>query len=419
LTVPREDLRGVTLLIAGRCNLACEYCYQDRRRGAARMSWPTARAALDSVLRPGGPEVRINVSGGEPLLEPALLRRILGFLHDRSEAGACSAVTVTTNGTLLTPEILEFLVRHDARLDLSCDGTPAAQARRGAGTSARLEWLLEHLTRTHPEYLRSNVRVGVTLTAATIPCLADGVRYLLARDVATIRVGACLTPDAGWSEARRLELEGQLAEVVDLSVSVWERHGTIPVTFLAAPPSRQIETPGDGCVCGAPLGRTLCVDTGGVAWGCPLFASSLHELPPLARRAARALCFGRVDGGAVAARLARPESGTPRAFTHKLAKRSSYARCGDCPWASECFVCPAAICLAGDAADPDVIPDFQCAFNRAVFAARRSFAERTAGGVERAWMDGVKAALRGVRDALAKALPVEQAAPDAGVRGAP
>jgi MoaA/NifB/PqqE/SkfB family radical SAM enzyme len=409
----------VTLLLAGRCNLACEYCYQDRRRDQARMSWRTVRAALDLVVRPGGPEVRVNVSGGEPLLEPALLLRVLGFLDERRQAGARSVVTVTTNGTLLTPELLDVLVRHDARIDLSCDGAPEAQAHRGARTAARLEWLLEHLRATHPEYLRSRVRVAMTLTAATVPCLADGVRYLLARGVATILVGSCLTPDPGWSEARRIELEEQVAEVVEVSVDHWERRGTIPVTFLAAASPHERDAPGDGCACGAPLGRTLCVDTRGVAWGCPLFASSLHELPPLARQAARILRFGMVGGDPVAVRLARPVRRVPRAFTHKPEKRSSYARCGECPCAPECFVCPAAICLAGDAADPDVIPDFQCAFNRAVFAARRSFAARTAGGAERAWMDGVRAALRGVRDALARDLPAGQSAPQPGTPPAP
>jgi hypothetical protein len=53
---------------------------------------------------------------------------------------------------------------------------------------------------------------------------------------------------------------------------------------------------------------------------------------------------------------------------------------------------------------PDLIPDFQCAFNRALVAARRKFVERTGGAGDRAWLARVKDALGGVRDAMAAEL---------------
>ena len=259
----------------------------------------------------------------------------------------------------------------------------------------------------------------MTITGATIRHFAAGIRYLVGRGVTRIRVGTRLTPDPDWRPGRLSELERQVGEVVELSVTHWKRAGEVPVAFLAGAPGPARYEPGDGPACGAPLGRSTCVDSGGTVWGCPLFASSLQKLPPLARQAARAVRFGSIGDAGLEARLDGRPRRIPRAFTHKPAKRSSYGRCRDCELLSECVVCPAAICLAGDTADPDVIPDFQCAYNRVVFAARRRFAERTAGGAGRAQMDAVKAALRGVRDALARSLPTEQRAVPPGLREAP
>ena len=128
---------GMSLLVAGRCNLACGYCYQTARSGPARMTWRTARAALELALRRGGPSVAVELSGGEPCLAFGLVRRIVGHLAGGRTAAGGAAISLTTNGTLLGPGDVAFLVGNDVELALSCDGAGRGRRRGARGRIAR------------------------------------------------------------------------------------------------------------------------------------------------------------------------------------------------------------------------------------------------------------------------------------------
>jgi hypothetical protein len=60
-------------------------------------------------------------------------------------------------------------------------------------------------------------------------------------------------------------------------------------------------------------------------------------------------------------------------FGSQSKKRSSLARCADCPHAASCFVCPVACAKNPDSAAGTRIPDFQCAFNQVALKYRRRF----------------------------------------------
>ncbi len=100
-----------------RCNLQCLHCYSD--------SGPAVTEQLDIELLRGvvadaatiGYRV-ISVSGGEPLLYPALGR----LLHCAHVAGLVT--TVTTNGMLLDQRQLDILAADCDLVAISLDGVP-------------------------------------------------------------------------------------------------------------------------------------------------------------------------------------------------------------------------------------------------------------------------------------------------------
>ena len=113
------DQLRVTVLTTLQCNFACDYCFQgdhgDYNKFAAKMSLETAErltgwiaSRLDEV-RPS--RFVLTFFGGEPLLNlPVtyyLAERVHGLCTVR---GVDLAITMITNGLLLTPEVVDRLL---------------------------------------------------------------------------------------------------------------------------------------------------------------------------------------------------------------------------------------------------------------------------------------------------------------------
>jgi MoaA/NifB/PqqE/SkfB family radical SAM enzyme len=358
------------------------------------MSWETARSALTTVLSEAGAEVAVEFAGGEPLLEVDTLRRAVGFVESSRPPGTVVEYTLTTNGTLLTTSLFEFLSRHEFTIRISFDGVPAAQDHRGKGTQRILDGLLGRLHDHDPAGFARRVRVVVTVLPSTIPFLGASVGYLMGRGVEAIEVGPRFTWDRDWTPSCRDELERQIEAVLRLSHEHWRETGRVPVDFLAGPPplERRREM---GFLCGAPLARSLGVDPGGRAWACPVFITSLAKLPPLALEASRALDLGPIASLSFPRRLGRlPEKVAGlRLFTDRLGKRSSFGACARCRFAESCRVCPASISHNPHNLDPDLIPDFVCSFSYLTLAARERFDEMTGGTRTAAWSNEMAGAL--------------------------
>ena len=134
-----------TLFLTHRCNLACSYCYVSKSKD--RMSLDVAQTAIDFAYRNTlpGEDMDIGFFGGEPLLEFPLLQEITRRVRAHPEFDPCRVkLGMATNGTLLTPEILDFLRRHEILATVSCDGPPAVHDRyrrfaNGGASSANVE----------------------------------------------------------------------------------------------------------------------------------------------------------------------------------------------------------------------------------------------------------------------------------------
>lgn len=96
------------------CNLACSYCFEGNRRGAHFMGDDTAdRLVAYLIAGPVAEERTLSLRfyGGEPLLSVPTIRRIARPLKEVMDArGLSFSFSLTTNGTLLTRELVEELI---------------------------------------------------------------------------------------------------------------------------------------------------------------------------------------------------------------------------------------------------------------------------------------------------------------------
>lgn len=153
----RPGLGAIELNLTFNCNLACAYCFVHRKSSRERMSFATAKKAIDLLItRAAFPTVIITLFGGEPLLEFPLIKQVVPYaLAAAQERGLNVNWAVTTNGTLVNEEILQFFARHQISMLLSIDGGAATHDRyrrtkSGQGTWHRLAGLIPLIKQYQP-----------------------------------------------------------------------------------------------------------------------------------------------------------------------------------------------------------------------------------------------------------------------------
>ncbi|MFN7930839.1 MAG: radical SAM protein [Blastocatellia bacterium] len=125
-------LQTLVLNVTNQCNLSCKYCYEF---GEDRLATPegktkfmdeaTAFAAVDFLLAnsPGRRAVHLTFFGGETLMNFKVVRATIEYARQQAhEAGKYIDFSLTTNATLLTEPVIEYLAENHVGVTISIDG---------------------------------------------------------------------------------------------------------------------------------------------------------------------------------------------------------------------------------------------------------------------------------------------------------
>ncbi len=115
----RFPLQSLVMNLTNQCNLSCKYCYEYGEDKVATpdgkpkfMEWETAKASVDYFLQDsaGRDHLHITFFGGETLMNFPLLKKVVDYAEGAAaEQGRAVDFSLTTNATLLTPALFEFL----------------------------------------------------------------------------------------------------------------------------------------------------------------------------------------------------------------------------------------------------------------------------------------------------------------------
>ncbi len=132
-------LQTLVVNVTNQCNLACTYCYEygedkivDTENGKQPkfMSEATARDSVEFMLRESkdSPTAHMTFFGGETLMNFPVLQSTVAYARRRAaEVGKQVDFSLTTNATLLRPDVIDFLADNRIGVTISIDGPEELQ----------------------------------------------------------------------------------------------------------------------------------------------------------------------------------------------------------------------------------------------------------------------------------------------------
>ncbi|HWZ30327.1 MAG TPA: quinohemoprotein amine dehydrogenase maturation protein [Bryobacteraceae bacterium] len=130
---PDFPLQTLVMNLTNQCNLSCEYCYEFGEDKVATpdgkpkfMDFDTARQSVDYLFTSsaGRRGIHITFFGGETLMNFPLLKQVVDYASAQAaQNGRVIDFSLTTNATLLTPAIIEYLSANRIGVTVSIDGS--------------------------------------------------------------------------------------------------------------------------------------------------------------------------------------------------------------------------------------------------------------------------------------------------------
>lgn len=160
-----QRLEKITLQVTQKCNMRCGYCvysglYKNRSHSNLEMSFETAKKAIDFLIKHSGGITNPYIAfyGGEPLLRFNLIKDCVSYCR-KNYSDRNIKYSISTNGTLLTKEIVQFLFDNDFSVLISLDGPKDVQnlERKFVNNKGSFDIImcnLDMIRKNFPDYIK-------------------------------------------------------------------------------------------------------------------------------------------------------------------------------------------------------------------------------------------------------------------------
>jgi uncharacterized protein len=175
-------LQSLVMNLTNQCNLSCKYCYEYGEDKIATpggkpkfMDIETAKLAVDYFFKDsfGRPNLHITFFGGETLMNFPLLKQVVDYANSKAASeGRNMDFSLTTNATLLTPAIIEFLAANYIGVTVSLDGPPEMNKLRVfANGKPSYDVIAPKIKQLLAIHKTRPIAARVTLTADVTDCI--------------------------------------------------------------------------------------------------------------------------------------------------------------------------------------------------------------------------------------------------------
>ncbi len=347
-----SNISSLCFILTGACNFACEYCYQNRN--GSKICQTVIDEAIDKLLVLVEPDGEVSFYGGEPLICIEELRYIVKKISGiRKDIRFC----ITTNGSLLTSKIVDFLSNHSFNVMISYDGE-SLQNKRSAGSAKNIK--------SHLEVLLGKPSIKLATNSVFTPIALDEmpkvVEEIIGVGVENIYISVDRTK--AWKDDEIQSFEKVFKEFIDLSFDnkwvgkirkfdEWEKN--ISRAFI----------------CGGSH-KTLAIDPTGKIWGCYRFWDLFNRKKDFYN--IDKYIVGSVSDDKQGIELGKHQCAVAYSFLRTDQNHTTIGFCKDCNMNLQCAICPAEIALFSNIFDR--VPTWMCEISKREIALRSYYRDK-------------------------------------------
>jgi len=288
----------------------------------AHMDEELGKAAIDMFmfLSEGAKTLDITFTGGEPLLNLPLIRKLSHYAKIKAEkAGAEIGFVLKTNGIILDHQIMDFLKSLNFKVVISVDGLPQThdiyrKDRNGEATQKKVVSNLKDLIAKGASYVAS-----ITVHPNCASALLTNVLYLHESGIKQIDIGP-VYGTAEWTEETISEL---VTSILNIAAYTWKVNKNKSILEIG-PLYKNSEHVGGGLSdswgCGAGFTNLAFLPNGQIT-GCSALAYLAPNFPWL--------ILGHLNNGL-------DDSALKHFLVHSLDNIENRPRCAGCKTAPNC-----------------------------------------------------------------------------------
>ncbi len=277
---------SIWLHITNMCNLKCSYCFvgEKTNEGMSLETMKEVAANIRSTVdRHGSQEVAVKFAGGEPTISVPRMGQFRDILLETMQGSPAHVrFAVLSNGTLVTDQLIRFLIETGTAISISLDGYGDAHdifrvnaAGKGSWStvSTSVEKLIDHGIRPY---------IMGTISRDSCRSLPDLVSWIYAHGL-NCRLSVVRNPGSSWAGGDRrqeyAEYNRTLAEAFDQAFTVLEDPGkVIDLRYGLDLCELEFDHPSRGITCGTGDSH-LVIKPDGSLVACPMTIQDKGIIP--------------------------------------------------------------------------------------------------------------------------------------------
>lgn len=172
----------LNLFFTGKCNLNCHYCFiNEVSFSNSSSSEKNLKKTVDLFFRYPGKKKVVSFNGGEPLLEFLLVKKICDYAKKEADKKGISVeFALTTNGTLLNQNMVNYFEKNKFIIKISIDGDKDTHDKnrifRGNSRLSSFDRIIKNIE--HLEFRKLNVGASMVLAPNNINGLLENIKFL-------------------------------------------------------------------------------------------------------------------------------------------------------------------------------------------------------------------------------------------------
>lgn len=259
--------QAVTMLLTNDCNLACSYCFESNK-GKDYMPKEMALDILKAtynVVDPMAGIFTLNMFGGEPLMNWDTFKAVCDYVLENNLK---IRITATTNLTLLTDEMIDYIDELSIPILVSVDGIKEVHDKHRCNS---FDKVIENMKKLIDRDLGYLIEARMTVAPDTAKYMYESVKMLV--DLGINNIANVPASDLDWDTQSIQDYKDNYEKILDMYIDILndetnKRNISLykvdQALNLALEPIKE-----DTSMCNIGNPRWVIVDWKGDIWPCP------------------------------------------------------------------------------------------------------------------------------------------------------